>query len=805
MPKSARDSIKGQAVVTRKLFWRGTVFTFIVLTAFVATPAQPVSADTATAVSSGSQHTCAVTTSGGLKCWGSNDDGQLGDGTTTDRSTPVDVAGLTSGVIAVSTGKFHSCALTTTGGLRCWGSNSRGQLGDSTFTSRSTPVDVTGLSSGVAAVSSGNDYTCAVTTAGGLKCWGRNSYGQLGDGTNIPRSSPVDVTGLTSQVATVSSGNVHACAVTTTGGVKCWGRNSHGQLGDGTVTNRVMPVDVSGLTAGVAGVSAGGSHTCAVSTSGGLKCWGSYRISYRTTPTDVDGLTTGVAAVAGGWQHICALTLSGGLECWGSNLYGQLGDGTTTDGATPTEVFGLATGVAAVSLGTYHTCALMVSGGVKCWGWNNAGQLGDGTPPHSATSTDVVGLTDSVAAISLGHEHSCAVTLSGGLKCWGRNSNGQLGDGTTTDRTRPVDVAGLTSGVATVSLGHNHTCSSTTSGGARCWGRNSEGQLGDGSTANQIMPVDVAGLTNGVIAVSSGAGHTCAVTNESSLKCWGFNLYGQLGDGTNVDRTTPVDVAGLTSRLASVSLGGSHTCSVSISGRLKCWGFNSSGQLGDGTNTDRSTPVDVARLTTSTVSVSAGDFNTCAVTKTGSLRCWGSNRNTPEEVAGFTGNVTYVSPVAQHTCAVTTTGGLRCWGRNNLGQLGDGTTTDSNTPVDVVGLTGRVAAVSAGSWHTCALTTSGTVKCWGDNSYGQLGNGTPTHQTTPTDVDGFGAVPAPAATQSPTPTSAAGTPDASAPEATPRPSGGMCGSGANGAAGARGDMLLLLSPLVLIAGYRKLT
>ena len=235
-----------------------------------------------------------MTTGGGVKCWGYNGSGQLGDGTTTTRTTPVDVSGLTSGVAAVSAGYAHTCAVTTAGGVKCWGLNIWGQLGDGTNTSRTTPVDVSGLTSGVASIAAGSYHTCAVTTAGGgVKCWGYNSHGQLGDGTITYRTTPVDVSGLTSGVASIAAGSDHTCAVTAAGGgVKCWGYNSHGQLGDGTITSRTTPVDVSGLTSGVASIAAGSYHTCAVTTAGGMKCWG-----------------------------------------W--NGYGQLGDGTTTDLWTP--------------------------------------------------------------------------------------------------------------------------------------------------------------------------------------------------------------------------------------------------------------------------------------------------------------------------------------------------------------------------------------------------------------------------------------------------------------------------------------
>ena len=216
----------------------------------------------------------------------------------------------------------------------------------------------------------------------------------------------------------------------------------------------------------------------------------------------------------------------------------------------------------AVAAGYGHSCALTDSGGVKCWGKNNHGQLGDGTTYRRLKPVDVVGLTSGIAAISAGYEHTCALTDSGGVKCWGRNNYGQLGDGTTYRRLKPVDVVGLTSGVAAISAGYDHTCAVSDSGGAKCWGYNQSGQLGDGTFISRPMPVDVIGLTSGTAGISAGCDHTCAVTDTGGAKCWGYNQYGELGDGTTHRRVKPVDVVGLTSGVAAISAGSSHTCAL---------------------------------------------------------------------------------------------------------------------------------------------------------------------------------------------------------------------------------------------------
>ena len=346
----------------------------------------------------------------------------------------------------------------------------------------------------------------------------------------------------------------------------------------------------SRLLRDVVGVEAGERHTCVLTSAGGVKCWGFNHDGQlgdgqgedRSAPVDVMGLTSGVKAIVAGWRHTCAITSAGGIKCWGNNHDGQLGDGTKIDRKTPQDVVGLMTRVTAIAAGERHTCALTTSGGVKCWGQNHDGPLGDGTRKDKVTPVDVTGLTSGVTAITAGVRHTCALTSAGGMKCWGNNHDGQLGNGTENDSPNPVDVAGLTSGVTAISARWRHTCALTSEGGVKCWGNNHEGVVGDGTRTDRHTPVDVAGLTRGVKAIASGWRHVCVLMTDGSAKCWGSNHEGQLGDGTGIDRKSPVDVVTIPGGMVAISVGGQHTCALS-QGTVTCWGENEDGQLGDGT------------------------------------------------------------------------------------------------------------------------------------------------------------------------------------------------------------------------------
>ena len=348
-----------------------------------------------------------------------------------------------------------------------------------------------------------------------------------------------------------------------------------------------------------------------------------------------------------------------------------------------------------VSAGGEYTCVRLPDGTARCVGRNQFGQLGDGTMTNSSVLVPVSGLT-TATRVSAGDEFACALLADGTARCWALGEKGQRGDGTFDQMSLvPVAVRGLTNAVS-LAAGYNHACALLADGTVRCWGDNVDGQLGNPSTTASSVPVTVTGL-DGATAIATGAFHTCAVLTDRTLRCWGQNDQGQLGDGTRTTAFSPVPVAGITGATA-VSGGGVHTCAVLTNGTVQCWGENEFGQLGDGTTMSSSTPVQVVGIT-GAVAVSAG---------------W------------------------RHACAALQDGTVRCWGQNEFGQLGDGTTTSSAAPVRAVGITGATA-VNAGWWHhSCALLGDGMVKCWGVNEWGQFGNGTTTGSSTPATMTATG-------------------------------------------------------------------
>jgi alpha-tubulin suppressor-like RCC1 family protein len=709
---------------------------------------------TPTSVSAGGEYTCVRLSDGTAQCTGRNGFGQLGNGSWTDSWVLGPVSGLTS-VSRVAAGAEFACALLANGTAKCWGLGESGQRGDNSFSTFAfTPVSVNGLT-GAVALAAGFGHTCALLTNATLRCWGENREGQLGNGTtaNPGTAQPVTVSGITTAAA-VTTGAYHTCALLTNGTLRCWGRNHQGQLGNGTYVSSSTPVAVAGLT--------------------------------------------GVAAVSGSDVHTCAVLTDGTVRCWGENAFGQLGDGSTFTSSTPVQVVGINNAVD-VSVGWRHTCALLGDGTVRCWGENQFRQLGNGTTTNSTTPVAVSGISGAVGVTAGWYHHSCALLGSGTVRCWGQNDFGQFGNNTTTDSSTPVtmpgtgvawtssntavatiNAAGQATGVspgtttitATDSSGSNASTTLTVSGqagqfdlsvvrsgsgtgtvtstpaGINC-GPDCSESYNSGTNVTLTASAASGSTFSGWSGCNTVSGTTCSVTmNSAKTVTATFNLQAQsftltvtkLGSGTGTVTSSPAGINCGADCSEPYTSGTTVTLTAAAGGGSTFGGWSGCNTVSD---TTCSVTMSSAKTVTATFNqstgittsaVSAGGEYTCVRLSDGTVQCTGRN-GFGQHGNGTLNDSTRLGPVSglstvsqfiagdEFACALLANGTAKCWGLGESGQRGDNSfSTFALTPVTVNTLTGATA-IAAGYGHACALLADSTMRCWGENREGQLGNG----------------------------------------------------------------------------------
>jgi len=584
----------------------------------VAGPTEiPLAGDRAIDLGIGSAHACirrAIDQA--VLCWGRNDHLQLGTTGIAMSPTPLLVPN-TGGAKQLSVGHNHSCIVAVDDTAQCWGRNGNGQLGNATG-DRAAPQPVTGLAA-VARVRAGGRLTCALETAGGaVRCWGQNDRGQLGRGDFTGDVNPGSAAANNATDIQVGAGG--ACALLADTTVACWAELS---VGDGSLEMR--PSARLSNVAGVAQLASGYYHSCAIGGDGRLVCWGSNdegELGRGTrwitpTPQPVTSLTAPVSAFGVGRYGACAIATTGELSCWGRNKEGQLGDNTLISTVTPHVVASGLPEVDGVAVGAWHTC--FWGGGIaRCMGGNENGECGDGTKTPRAMVPVTVANVTAVTQLGLGWDHTCAID-GANLRCWGTNGAGQLGNGTTTSSPTPVLVANIASPTK-LAVGRNHACA-IAAGALSCWGANGNGQLGDGTTTNATKPVKLTTFADPVIDVAAGTDHTCALTQPGTVFCWGANTSGELGLGTTDVHRTPVAVS-LPAPALQVTAGEGGTCARTATATY-CWGRGDHGELGDGlAQTSSLTPLAVPGLDGIDL-ITRNDHGACA-RKAGTLLCWGT-------------------------------------------------------------------------------------------------------------------------------------------------------------------------------------
>lgn len=594
------------------------------------------------AVAAGNAFSLAIKADGTLWSWGSATDGRLGNGSTTgDVLVPTQVGTATSWSALpqrLSAGETFALAVRTDGTLWAWGFNVGGQLGDGTTTTRSTPVQV-GSSNAWRAVSGGSAFSLGILSDGSLWSWGSNVNGQLGDGNLTNRSTPSRIAPERSW-QTMSAGPNFGYAIATDGSLWSWGWNPVGQAGRGIadpVSGGGVPQRV-GLESDWISVAAGANSAAGVRADGTLWTWGgsSNRQLGRNQRLPAPAFPTAfgpVLEVAAGNSHGLAIRPDGSLWAWGLNSNGRLGIGENDFGQRREPVrVGSETDWSLVAAGLSHSLAIRADGTLWTWGANTSGQLGVGDSTHRYAPVAPVPGTSWLRA-SGGSSHSAAIRADGTLWTWGLNDQGQLGLGNTTQRFSPVQVGSDTTWID-VACGANHTFALKSDGSLWAWGRNNEGQLGQGDTTNRSLPTRVGNATDWT-RIAAGANHGLGLRGIGTLWGWGQNNNYQLGDGTNSNRSTPFQIGSL-STWRSIVAGLSHSLATRADGSLWFLGSNIHGQRGNGGSSTITTPTQFLASShwDRVAPASSGQF-TLAINRAGHLFAVGLNHNAQTGVAGM--------------------------------------------------------------------------------------------------------------------------------------------------------------------------
>ncbi|OGO84465.1 MAG: hypothetical protein A2Y22_05510 [Clostridiales bacterium GWD2_32_59] len=748
----------------------------IVILIMLVMPVSITNADATSTVSisGGYSHTTAVKNDGTVWVWGYNSNGQLGDNTTQEQHAPIQVPGIAD-VSQVSGGYLRTTALKMDGTVYTWGYNPHGELGDNTVIEKHTPVQVLGVGgtgniSEIIQVADGLNHEVALKKDGTVYAWGYNASGQLGNNSTAEYHYPVQVKGVgvignLSGIVQVAAGDNHTVALREDGTVYAWGYNGNGQLGNNSGTASSTPVQV---------VGAGGT-----------------------------GILTEINQIAASGNYTLALKNDGTVYAWGYNDKGQLGDNTVTQKLYPVQVLGGLSGVtqiaAASSTVGSTAMALKSDGTVYAWGYNNVGQIGDGTVVEKHIPVQVLGGLSGVTKINIKKDSAVALVGDGTLYTWGDNTYGALGNNTTTPSTTPVHVLDV-GGIGNINLGAGAPSAPTgvavTPVGGTLIGNklnktntNMIGvatiRMGEATGGHADLYVgETLIATDNILAAGDGkvtfnlgqtaaavqaAAVQAAVVSGGNVKVRLTNAGGYYTDSILNNPTLVVDYAGSYPPVTPMVGGTGNTVALKNDGSVWTWGNNNYGLIGNNTLITTAVPTQVlgvggtGTLTGITQVSATGSTRTTAVKGSdGTVYAWGYNAQgqlgnntqtsskTPVQVVSTTGSGTLTGIVqiaagASYTLALGNNGTVYAWGANASGQLGNNTLTSSAYPVQVLGTGGTgalsgITQIATAGITSMALANDGTVYTWGYNGYGQIGDSTTTVRKIPVAVKGVGGV-----------------------------------------------------------------
>jgi len=729
---------------------------------------QVQAATTSVMVAGGWDSAYALNADGTIDSWGYNSNGQLGNNSTASSSVPIQVSDLTGipTITAIACGHQSGYALDVNGNVWSWGSNTYGQLGNNSTASSSVPVQVSALTGmpTITAIAANYQSAYALDVNGNVWAWGYNNYGQLGNNSTVSSHVPVQVANLTG-ITAIACSQYSGYALSGDGTVWSWGYNNYGQLGNNSTTNSLIPVQVSSLTImpTITAIACGQYSVYALDSGGDVWSWGynsNGRLGNNSTtnshvPVQVSNLT-GITAIAGGYSAGYALDGGGNVWAWGVNQCGELGDASTLQSNVPVQVSDL-TGITAIAGGNEAAYAIDSDGAIWSWGRNNYGQLGNLSTANSSIPVQVINpyteVSEPTTPSKVVGSWSSAYALhpDGTIKSWGYNNNCQLGNKLLTNSSLAVQVYNLNLvGVTDIAAGNQSAYALNGDGTIWSWGSNTYGQLGNNSTTNSPVPVQVSFLT-GITAIAANYQSVYALDGNGNVWSWGSNTYGQLGNNSTTNSRVPVQVSNLTG-ITAIACSQYSAYALDSDGTVWSWGSNNYGQLGNNSTTNSRIPVQVSNLTEmpTITAIACGQYSVYALDSDGTVWSWGYNSNgrlgynpvhksadplvlpsnscVPEQVndPSGTGPLTDITAIAggySAGYALDADGDVWAWGVNQYGELGNQSvsTPQSNVPVQVSDLTG-ITAIAGGKQSAYAIDADGIVWSWGYNNDGQLGN-----------------------------------------------------------------------------------